>query len=108
MRVVIVAAGAFFALALLILVSNVLGLIPDSVQLAWMPYRVHQESRIVTNSQGYIAAQTQQLRMLQVQYLSPDTVPAQKAAIVNQMHGVADRLHGDDLPDDIRTFLATH
>ena len=108
MRAFAVLLIAFFFLAVLVLLSSVLGIVPDSVALLWAPFRVHQETVIVHNSQGYVDAQNDQLRNLQTAYLSADAAPAQRAAIVAQMRGIAGHLRPGDLPDDLRAFLATH
>lgn len=90
--------GAIFFLA----IGTAVGLVPQGVWLLWMPFQVHQETRIIRNSNGYITSQQEMLRTLRSDYDGASL--GQQAAIRRQMNEIAD-LIPNDLQPDIRAFL---
>jgi hypothetical protein len=77
----------------------------NAAGLLYMPFVVHQQTRIVHASQGYIESQQQMLRQWRGDFEAAQ--PAQKAAIIRQMRETADLIPNDVQPD-IASFLAGH
>jgi len=81
---------------------------------------LHREN--IQSSQQYTEAQVQRLQNLYTEYNSlgvkiaeagensalVDALKAQQKALVSQMETIADLIPESEVPQDIRTFLATH
>lgn len=74
----------------------------NAAGLLYMPFMVHQQTKIIRASNGYITAQQQLLRQLKSDYAAAG--PEQQAAIRRQMSETAD-LIPDDVQPDIAAFL---
>jgi hypothetical protein len=84
------------------------------------PFVAQQQTQIVRQSTGYITTHLQSLRTFQTDYLDLSTklatasdpgvkaaLEAQQAGLIAQMRQEAD-LIPNDVPADIRNFIATH
>lgn len=98
------AFGLLFAALFFILAMAGIGFGLDYAGLLYMPWRIHQETRIVRASNGYITAQQEMLRQFRLDYDAAG--PEQRAGILRQMREIADRIPNDVQPD-IAAFLGS-
>ncbi len=87
----------------ILLLSSVVAIVGNAYDLAWMPFRVNMQTRIVRNSNGYITAQQEALR----QFAMDETraTGSQKRAIIRQMCEIKDRIPVDFVAPDINQLL---
>ncbi len=91
-------------IVLLVLLGGAATIIGNVYDLAWMPFRVNMQTRIVRNSNGYVTAQQEALR----QFAMDETTAhgAQKLAIIRQMCEIKDKIPADYVAPDITQLLA--
>ncbi len=95
--------GTFVAL---LVIGGLAEVTSRAFNLAWFPWQVKMQTGMIRASNSYLTTQQTALRQFRADYEDAAT-DGQKAAIVRQMHGIADTIP-DDLQPDIRTFLASH
>jgi hypothetical protein len=74
--------------------------------LAWFPWEVEMRTQMLRNSNAYVSTQISALRQLATAYADPAASPAQRAAMLIQMRGLADQLPRDAVPVDIAALLS--
>lgn len=87
----------------LVMIGGVVAVLGNVYDLAWMPFRVNMQTRIVRNSNGYITAQQEALR----QFAMDETTAHgdQKLAIIRQMCEIKDKIPAYFVAPDINQLL---
>jgi hypothetical protein len=94
----------FYSVVILLCLIVIVGGLQFAGLIA-LPFVTHQQTLILRNSNGYITAQQQALRVFMHDY---DTASGgQRELIVQQMKEIADLIPTDVQPD-VREFLASH
>ena len=93
--------GLFAALMVL---GGIANMVSAAWELAWFPWQIKMQTRMIRASNSYVTTQQAALRQFLSSYEDAVT-DGQKAAIVRQMREIADLIPGDVQPD-IRNFLA--
>jgi hypothetical protein len=95
--------GTFFGIAVIV---GLAALASAAFSLAWFPWQVQMQTGMIRNSNSYLTTQQTALRNFRIDYELAST-NEQRAAIVNQMHQIADLIPGE-VPSDIQLFLTSH
>jgi hypothetical protein len=97
----------FFGLIIsLMLLTGAATVVSRAFDLAWFPWQVKMQTGMIRNSNSYITTQQSALRQMRSDYEDAQS-DGQRAAIVRQMHQIADLIPNDTQPD-IRAFLGSH
>jgi hypothetical protein len=89
----------------LMILGGAASVISRAYDLAWFPWEIQMKTGMIRASNSYLTSQQSALRQFYLAYGDTDN-PGQKAAIIRQMHEIADTI-SDDVQPDIRSFLAT-
>lgn len=90
----------------LVLIGGCATVVSRAFNLAWFPWEIKMQTGMIRASNSYITTQQTALRQFRMSYDDTE-IQGQKAAIVRQMHEIADTIPSDVQPD-IATFLAMH
>ncbi len=91
---------------LLLLIGGGASIISRVFNLYWFPWEIKMQTGMIRNSNSYITTQQTALRQFRGAYETAET-DGQRAAIIQQMHEIAD-LIPDNVQPDIQIWLATH